>query len=806
MEISFLSASDGRALTKKFTKRRGVIEKESYPHVARFTSSTADPKTLTAFAKALTTAANRGECLSKSLLTREITNESRAGTTDRDLVTQFMVLDLDKMTGFKSIDEFLDVLGLSNVSYILQYSASQNIFEKTTMNAHLFIMLNKPVSPHLIKLWIMQQNLTIPVLRNQMRLTKSNNALLWPLDRSVNQNDKLLYITKPELYGGLKDPFPTNRITVIKRANQTADVSIFEEVSVDSVEAEQLMRLNILRKEAGLPTKRKIATKTHKGEVVMSAPSKVNITDTKEDRGFIYFNFNGGDSWGYYTSKANPEVVKNFKGEDNYALKDIAPEMYKKLSKEAFTYVRELEAQALVKKVQGLSYIAFLDPISDQYFKCTYDHEEDTHNTLATSSILKLQHFLKQNEAFVPDFIPEWRYHFDFESDIVFDPASKTINRYQRSSYIRELDENCKHVTRPSAFRTINRVIGNVCGDNNEAIAHFTNWLAYIIQYRRPPRTAWLLHGIQGTGKGVLFNHILAPLVGRKYVQIRRLEELEEGFNAFMEECIFLFIDEISISDAKHRSRIMAKIKNFIVEPTISIRGMRANSYMAPNHMSILLGSNKPDPIEIDPTDRRINVADYQLKKLIMTDTDIANLYKELPAFAQYLNDYEVDEVAARTPMESDAKEHIKFLTRNSVDLMTDALKAGDVEFFFTAVNPNISQDVLEMQEATEHQKYKNIVHAMFCAVRDKDIQFKLTREDLMFITEYLIGNSPESKHKFTNFIKHHGIDIVPIKVEGKTIRGINMKNIHVAPSLSKEWFKEWATRPSKITKLKAVK
>jgi hypothetical protein len=43
---------------------------------------------------------------------------------------------------------------------------------------------------------------------------------------------------------------------------------------------------------------------------------------------------------------------------------------------------------------------------------------------------------------------------------------------------------------------------------------HFLNWLAFILQHRDRTKTAWVLHGVPGTGKGLLTNDILRPIFG----------------------------------------------------------------------------------------------------------------------------------------------------------------------------------------------------------------------------------------------------------------------------------------------------
>jgi len=315
-------------------------------------------------------------------------------------------------------------------------------------------------------------------------------------------------------------------------------------------------------------------------------------------------NMNGGDSWAYYFPQTNPEILMNFKGEQNYALKEIAPEVYKKYKKLSATIRAEIKETKLKTQKTGTAYLAFLDKDSDTYFRGTYCYDTNELDLHRTGSLVKVQHFLKQHGQEDADFIPEWRYEFDFTKNTIFNPEKRFLNRFQPSAYMKA----SKASKDDTGFPVIKKIIDNVTGHNPETYERFMNWLSYIIQYRRPANTAWLMHGIQGTGKGVLFNHILSPLVGSKYVQVKRLDEIEEDYNGYMQDCIFLLIDEVQISDAKHKSRAMAKIKNMIVEPTISLRAMYSGHVMVRNWVSIIFASNMPDAILIDPSDRRLNV------------------------------------------------------------------------------------------------------------------------------------------------------------------------------------------------------
>jgi hypothetical protein len=161
------------------------------------------------------------------------------------------------------------------------------------------MMLDKAYSAPLLKQWLMQKNHEVPLLSSSMTLAKSGNALCWPLDVSACQNDKLIYIAPPKLKG-IKDPMgKTPRIQYVRRKTDKLSLSAQAINSTEKNKSLTHKRIDELRNDQGLP-KRKYSYKVVGGTEVLLKPDEASITEMKTDRGFVYFNFNGGDSWAYY--------------------------------------------------------------------------------------------------------------------------------------------------------------------------------------------------------------------------------------------------------------------------------------------------------------------------------------------------------------------------------------------------------------------------------------------------------------------------------------------------------------------------
>jgi hypothetical protein len=323
------------------------------------------------------------------------------------------------------------------------------------------------------------------------------------------------------------------------------------------------------------------------------------------------------------------------------------------------------------------------------------------------------------------------------------------------------------------------------------------NWLAYMYQKLEAPGTAWVWHGAQGTGKGVIFHKILSMLFGADNVAMKRMEELEDKFNGHLEGCLLCFIDEAQISDSGRSKMIMANLKNQITEPIITIRNMRMGAYAVTNRAGWIFASNMPDAVVVATNDRRFNVGEYQPKPIELTLDDFTALENELLDFAVFLRLYEVDEKAVREPLKNEAKEQLILVSRNSADVVAQALLDGQMHQLWDAL-PSGNVDYSNPREADAYHHFKNLMHSLVLEKREK-----ITREELYAIFNFCVGNVSSSPWKLTSYLKHHGIELKRIRMNEAITMGM-----YVIWKDSQEWFDERRAEIAKATQptLKAVK
>lgn len=762
MDITFLQAQ--MPLQKRFDEHG----KHSYPQAYEFTSHTLAFNTLKSFHFATVQQANAGLCLLKGNVTRELTTESRAGTTDRDAFTQWLCFDADGITSVADAEAFLSALGLSGFPYVLQWSSSAFLrrdgVTNTDFNAHIFMFLSEPVSPHRLKLWLKQMN--FQAFKSDLKLTASDMTLRFGLDITTCQNDKLLFIAPPNVSEPYEDTITDARITYHAGEPGKNFIPVhllfLDDLDPEKIKKQELDIINDLRMEKGLDKKR--ATNFNlKGTIVeyLANPSKATITDTKEDRGFVYFNLNGGDSWAYYHPIDNFEYIYNFKGEPAYKTDELLPEYH------AF----KTKSQGL-ERAAGRLAIAFRGLQDGCVYNGFYDEElEEVELYMARraqDALIFLEEYGIELEA-----LPTYRLmHDPHHTGGRIDFEKKEIHLYVQSP----LERAAIHDSSPTP--TIDKIISHVLGTDN--VRHFINWVAYVVQTKKASGTGWVFHGTQGTGKGILFHRILRPMVGAQNAIQLRTANFEDSYNGFLENSTLINVDEVNIPEARRDRQIMDNLKNYMTEPTVSIRKMHANVYEVLNRTNWIFSSNQRNPIVVEMADRRFNIADYQPHPMKFSDEEMKTLTKELPIFMYHILSYPVNENQAQTSGMTTAKINMQSLSETSVDEIANALIHGRAHVLYNYCEDEA--EVLDLDHRIVIQRYNALVKAIVCEGLNR-----FTRSDLRTLFESTVGKIPNTPAKFTKYLRHHGINVGINRVNGKAERG----------SLIVEWEDDddWFTR-----------
>jgi hypothetical protein len=702
MEIIFLKAK------QKLVKEITTEGTKPYPLAKNFTSEhhTIEPnqKGFNEFYELLQTHAAAGHALHKGDLKKKLKNESRALMTDRTAATQLLVLDLDGITfpGAKTAYNTYDIQNIAeafvqylpqefkDVSYIAQASASLGL-KANKISLHLFFLLSHTVQPRALKEWLRTLNYEIDFLADQLQLSANGQSISYPLDVSLADNSKLIYIGTPK-FTGVQDPVTGDRFVKIDRSSPTLNIShLMQDVNPEKVYNLSTQIKDGLRKKAGLVKKsEKITTVNVNGisEQVLQNPDRMSIEICRIADPYVNCNINGGDSGAYYFILTNPHYMYNFKGEPIFEIEKADPEFYQTIFEK---YADKIDGAKNVKP------IVLRDFYTDTYFNGVFDSNKSQFTDdfpLTPTQKTSLEGFMRTHNRPMPDYIPD--------AQVVFDPASNSgiqmetapyhVNLYRKTGYMLGASTEVPELTYGTAG-SMRKYIPNtmtlmqhILGNGITEVEHFVNWLAYIYQNKRKTMTAWIFTGVPGTGKGLFVHKILKPLFGEQQVPMRSLENIEEQFNLYMRTALFLVVDEFRMGDSGNTGRMADKLKHQVTEPTLTIRAMRTNQIELPSFCNFIFLTNRADAVKIEEGDRRYNVAPRQESKLETEHPDfiakLADVQAELFTFAGLLQKFKVDERMAHTALENDAKKEMKQVSMSVLEEFATAIKQNNLEYF----------------------------------------------------------------------------------------------------------------------------
>lgn len=751
MLIDYFGAADATPLTKTFVRQKdGTIDVAPYPFVKNFNSYREEINDIETLYESLVRHSKAQHCMLKGLLdTDKLVNESRAGRMQKNLATEWLLLDLDFSEGWASVDEFLGTLNpdWTEVSYIFQQSASAGITKPKGLRGHVWLMLDRSVFPETIKQWIRDSNIMIPQLEAQIRLSANGRSLIWPLDITTCQNDKLIYISNPVCHN-LDDPIKDRWRLVRKKFDQ---VQLGPHRQLGAIDADQARLIARLREASGFDNSR-AKYKVVEGTKVIINPELCAVTGVRSARGFTYLNLNGGDSWAYYFPNNDPTIVRNFKGEAPFLLEDIAPDIHAQMTDE------------LREKIHGNNLpLIFRDRKRDSYYNGVYDKTTNLIESIAPcSSKDRLKDFATLYMTRLPNPIPDYDLIFNPEDLSGVDVNKGTVNTYKPSTYIIRGSQLEPVKDIPPIIR---RILKSICV-NEATLNHFLNWFAFIFQTRSKTETAWVFHGVPGTGKGLLLNKIIRPLLSPEYVTQWTTTNLVDKFDSQIDTTCLLWIDEFYIpAGSAIAATAVNKLKVLITEHELSSRAMRQNAVTVRNYTNIIIATNHPDPLPIAENDRRINVAPAQEHKLLISLGEVKKIEKELEQFASYLQHYVVNENLVRGVMMSEAREIMIEAAQSSTDAFFYHIRTGNLPWFasFLAESP-------DARLVFEHQQAINVLrdwaNQAIAVYDEQGSDIKMTRDEIRKMY-CLLTASTISPTKFSRMCTIHRVNLKRARGDG---------------------------------------
>lgn len=147
-----------------------------------------------------------------------------------------------------------------------------------------------------------------------------------------------------------------------------------------------------------------------------------------------------------------------------------------------------------------------------------------------------------------------------------------------------------------------------ICSGNDEHYNYLADWIAWGLQNpAKIPKTAVVLRGGQGTGKGIVAAVLGAIYSKHHTVKLTQASSFTGKFAGHLEKAMFVFADEAFFAGQKSEH---GRLKALITEPEILIEPKNLTSVMCKNHMRVLLASNSDWVVPVEADDRRFFVLD----------------------------------------------------------------------------------------------------------------------------------------------------------------------------------------------------
>lgn len=257
-----------------------------------------------------------------------------------------------------------------------------------------------------------------------------------------------------------------------------------------------------------------------------------------------------------------------------------------------------LKARATLEVEDLVERFRFVDDDTGDYVFDTWTHKMVKRN--------KMVQMLKKGVRF--DDVksdPVWESNAIYLDEIGFDPTGKDTNikcnMYTgwptRPANIADPISGCSKILDLLKFMCDNEL------NSTEVFNWVLNWMAYPIQHPGAKmQTALVFHGLQGTGKSLLFE-TYARIYG-DYGIIINQGAMEDNFNSdWVSRKLFVVADEVvARSDMYHMKN---QLKGMITGEWIRVNPKNVAATKERNHMNLVFLSNEHNPVVLEGDDRR---------------------------------------------------------------------------------------------------------------------------------------------------------------------------------------------------------
>jgi len=258
---------------------------------------------------------------------------------------------------------------------------------------------------------------------------------------------------------------------------------------------------------------------------------------------------------------------------------------------------------------------------------------------------------------------------------------------------------------------------------DDKNITYMLNKFAYFINTYKKWRTAEVVFGVQGAGKGVFAEYFIKKIVGGDNFLTIGNSELQQQFNSFFEYKLFVVMNEIA-GDITKNNVINNYLKALITEPTFTVNTKQIKQYQGPNLFNIIIFSNSEEPLKVESSDRRYNIFKTRhedLKDVVRREFKekmrifIEKLDKETDEFLPILKGTEYDEDMIEELIKNSHRLKLKFDTNNKIKLLKDLILKKEHE---------------ELNKFLDYLKKENDIEDLITLEYKNDIEYKFKTDE----------------------------------------------------------------------------
>ena len=249
-----------------------------------------------------------------------------------------------------------------------------------------------------------------------------------------------------------------------------------------------------------------------------------------------------------------------------------------------------------------------------------------------------------------------------------------------------KLEYNILETTLQSEVPAVWTIVNNLFNKPDER-RYFLNWLSYIAQTKKKTRNAVIIKGLQGTGKGLLFEKIIRPFFGNgaenpqddSQVITLSNESLKSEFNGDLENQLFVAFNEVK-PDFRDGTTLYEKLKQIISDDFLIVNQKFIKPRQVRNYANCIFFSNNAIPVSIENSDRRYSIftANTSLDSLY-SKSEISDLVDKIESgecvkFWAILLAYNYNSTDALNIFLNDEKEIIQRTTQEWTTIFSDLL------------------------------------------------------------------------------------------------------------------------------------